>query len=74
MEGNAGSRLSGHTANAEEWTREFFRLFDAKFMRIEDGQVFEGEDAADLLFAWFANAIETGRMFGPSPWAEDKAA
>lgn len=59
-------KLTGHTDNAEDWAREFFRIFDAQFMRIEDGQVFDTEDAADLLRGWFANAIETGRSFGQS--------
>lgn len=40
------------TTDAMVWTGEFLRLYP------------EGSGDADLMLAWFANAIETGRMAG----------
>jgi hypothetical protein len=48
-----------NTTDAQVWAREFcarFTMFDL------DGE--SVEDETGLMIAWFANAIETGRMAG----------
>ena len=44
------------TTDATVWAEEFCRIFAGKFVNQDVGQ--------DVMVAWFANAIETGRNAG----------